>query len=76
MTMQLEVIDSVPRDLMPINMADQRYAEITHARPPSVYRCTRNILTFHRETLTQYITFKRGGRGESTYSCTLVVSQL
>jgi hypothetical protein len=30
MTMQLEVIDSAPRDLMPIKMADQRYAEITH----------------------------------------------
>ncbi len=25
----------------------------------------RNILTVHRETLTQYITFNRGGRGES-----------
>jgi hypothetical protein len=29
MTMKLEVIDSAPRDLMPINMADQRYTEIT-----------------------------------------------
>jgi hypothetical protein len=30
MTMHLEVIDSAPRDLMPTNMADQRYAEIAH----------------------------------------------
>jgi hypothetical protein len=31
-------------------------------------------LTVHRETLTQYITFKRGGRGESV--CTLVFCSL
>jgi hypothetical protein len=29
-----------------------------------LWYCARNILTVHRETLTQYITFKRGGRGE------------
>ncbi len=36
--------------------------------PPSLWCCTRIILTVHRETLTQYITFKRGGDG-SLYSC-------
>ncbi len=33
----------------------------------------RNILTVHRETLTQYITFKRGGEREV---CTLVLGSL
>jgi hypothetical protein len=32
----------------------------------------RNILTVHRETLTQYVTFKRGSRGV----CTLVLCSL
>ncbi len=34
-----------------------------YPRPPSLWSCTRNILIVHRETLTQYITFKRGGEG-------------
>jgi hypothetical protein len=42
-------------------------------RPPSLYCCTRNILTVHRETLTQCITFKRGGDGGV---CTLVLCSL
>ncbi len=36
-----------------------------YPRPPSLWCCARNILTVHRETLTQYITFKRGWRGQS-----------
>jgi hypothetical protein len=36
-------------------MLHQRHTEITHD----------SLLTVHRETLTQYITFKRGGRGQS-----------
>ncbi len=48
----------------------QRYTEVTRD-PPSLKCCGRNILTLHRETLTQYITFKRGGEVESLYSCTL-----
>jgi hypothetical protein len=31
------------------------------------------ILTVHRETLTQYITFKRGGRGESLLLYSLAI---
>ncbi len=50
----------------------QRYTEFTQ-KPPSLYCCARNILTVHRETLTQYITFKRGGEGSlyisTLYSC-------
>ncbi len=41
----------------------QRYTEITHE--PLLFSFAQGILTVHRETLTQYITFKRGGRGES-----------
>ncbi len=36
--------------------------------------CARNILTVHRETLTQYITFKREGRGESVLLYTLYLA--
>ncbi len=41
-----------------------------YPRPPSPQCCARNILTVHRETLTEYITFKRGGEG-SLYPGTL-----
>jgi hypothetical protein len=42
----------------------QRYTEITH--DPLLCSVTHGkLFTIHRETLTQYITFKRGGRGES-----------
>ncbi len=34
-----------------------------YPRPSSLLCCTRNILTVLRETLTQYITFNRGGEG-------------
>ncbi len=53
------------------------YSEIyrNYPRPPSLQCCARNILTVHRETLSQYITFKRGGREESVLlSCTLYSS--
>jgi hypothetical protein len=33
------------------------------------------ILTVHRETLTQYITFKRGGRGESVLLYSVVLQR-
>jgi hypothetical protein len=36
-----------------------------YPRHPSLSCCTMNILTVLRETLTQYITFNRGGREES-----------
>jgi hypothetical protein len=54
---------------MTLVIAIQRFPR----RPPSLYCCARNILTLHRETLTQYITLhlKRGGEVESLYSCTL-----
>ncbi len=47
-----------------INREIQRYTETTH--DPLLFSVAQsNILTVHRETLTQYITFKRGERGES-----------
>ncbi len=55
----------------------QRSKEITH--DPLLFSVAqRNILTVHRETLTQYITFKRGGRGKSVlfYSFATVTSCL
>ncbi len=40
----------------------ERYTEITH--DPLLFSVARgNIFTVHRETLMQYITFERGGRG-------------
>jgi hypothetical protein len=44
-----------------------------YPRPPFLYCSSRNILTVLRETLTQYITFNRRGRGDSVllYSCNL-----
>ncbi len=44
----------------------ERYTEITH--DPLLFSVVQgNIFTIHRETLTQYITFKRGGeRGVCT----------
>ncbi len=45
------------------------YAEIyrDYPRPPSFWCCARYTLTGHRETLTQYITFKRGGGGAGKF---------
>ncbi len=53
------------------------YTEMYRDYPgtPSLQCCARNILTVHRKTLTQCITFKRGGRVESIllYSVVLQV---
>jgi hypothetical protein len=46
-----------------------------YPRTPSLWCCARNILTVHRETLTQYITFKRGGTGESVLLYSVVLQQ-
>ncbi len=49
-----------------------RYTCRDYPRPPSLKCCARNILTVHRETLTQYCTlhFIEGGEG-GLYSCSL-----
>ncbi len=44
-----------------------------YPRPPSLQSCARSILTVYRETLKQYITFKRGERGESVLLCSVVL---
>jgi hypothetical protein len=44
-----------------------------YPRHPSLKCCARNISTVPRETLTQYITFKRGGRGESVLLYSVVL---
>ncbi len=49
----------------------EKYRDYT--RPPSLQCCARNILTVLRETLTQYILFNRGGRGESVLLYSVVL---
>jgi hypothetical protein len=44
-----------------------------YPRPPSLWCCATNVLTVLRETLTQYITFNRGGRGESVLLYSVVL---
>jgi hypothetical protein len=44
-----------------------------YPRPPLLLCCARNILTVNRETLIKYITFKRGGRGESVLLYSVVL---
>jgi hypothetical protein len=48
--------------------SNQRYTEITHDPLLLVL-----FLTVHRETLTQYFTFKRGVRGESVLLYSVVL---
>jgi hypothetical protein len=57
---------------LPLECIAQRYTEITHG--PLLFSVAQGIfLTVQRETLTQYITFKRGGRGESVLLYTVVL---
>ena len=53
-------------------VSSEIYSEITHD-PLLLSGATRNILTVHRETLTEYITFKRGGTGESVLLYSVVL---
>ncbi len=70
MTMQFEVIDSAPRDLMPKNMTDQRCAEITH--DPLLFIVAQGIFWLSTERLSRSVLhLKEGGKG-SLYSCTLL----
>ncbi len=49
---------------------NQRYDQ---RLPTTPFSCARNILTVHRETLTQYITVNIGGRGESVLLYSVVL---